>query len=325
MSSPARNSYLDLLRVIGTVAVVAGHLPVFLLPRSAIYSWHVPIFFVLSGYLVSRRDVRAEIGRRLSSLATPYAAWVLVVFAVFVPVALSRGGATTRELVSPLLGGRWATAPFSAVWFVSALFVAAVVARLIDATGWGWPPRFGAVLALAVGMALAPSAVSHLPLGVSQGLACVVFVQVGALAAAYLRPRAGRTRALVGSVAVAGAVVVFATGLGAPLDLKALSFGTPVISAVASTALCVGVTILPIRISGRVGGAITALAQTSLAVIFLHSLVLWLWPGTTPSWWLLILATVPAWLVGFALSLTPLAATFGCARTPRRLARHARA
>ncbi|MBK6886061.1 MAG: acyltransferase family protein [Tetrasphaera sp.] len=326
MSGRLRNSYLDLLRVIGTIAVVVGHLSDSNVPRALIYSWHVPIFFVLSGYLAARRSVRDEVARRLSSLARPYVAWVLLIYLAYVAVSvMARGGLSWVQAIDPWIGGRWASAPFSAIWFVSALFVATVATRLIDSTGWGWPGRFGLGLALCVGLAVGPHQLSRLPLAVGQGLACVVFVQAGALASEYLTPLSIGTRALLSSAAVAGAAVLFATKAAVPLDLKSLDFGTPVLSAAAATALCVGLVIMPLRITGGVGRMISALAQTSLAVIFLHSLVLWSWPGVSPPWRLLALALIAPWVVGFVLSATPLAATFGCATRPRPRARPARA
>ncbi len=56
LAETSRRRGLDLLRFIGIAAVVAGHVrgtsgAASLTVMVTIYSWHVPLFFVLSGYL----------------------------------------------------------------------------------------------------------------------------------------------------------------------------------------------------------------------------------------------------------------------------------
>src|SRR5206468_10733413 len=85
----SRNAGIDLIRVIGLVAVVGGH--VFAsspLARELTYSWHMPLFFLLTGYLWNdRRSLRGEWRTRLKSLMLPYAVWVVILVALYVAFA----------------------------------------------------------------------------------------------------------------------------------------------------------------------------------------------------------------------------------------------
>ena len=64
---------IDVLRVLGIIAVIVGHgWGQVDWVRAAIYSWHVPLFFVLTGYFWSSdRSMSDEARRRGDSLARP--------------------------------------------------------------------------------------------------------------------------------------------------------------------------------------------------------------------------------------------------------------
>ncbi len=64
---------IDLIRLLGLIAVVAGHVW-----ASRPIAGYVAIFFVLSGYLwSSQRDLREEVRYRAWTLLIPYAAFRL--------------------------------------------------------------------------------------------------------------------------------------------------------------------------------------------------------------------------------------------------------
>lgn len=54
-----RDSSIDLLKGLGIVAVILGHLEIPMLLRSFIYMFHMPLFFFLSGYLRKEKSYKA--------------------------------------------------------------------------------------------------------------------------------------------------------------------------------------------------------------------------------------------------------------------------
>jgi acyltransferase len=321
-SAGARDGYLDVLRIVGVVAVVVGHLPEQLVPRAAVYSWHVPLFFLLSGYLLSsRRSVLEDARHRVRTLVVPYLSWmVLVTLGLGVIWAVERR-ADPGVLLWAAWGGRYATSPYTAFWFVSALFVAVVVARLIHAT------RLPMVVQLGVGAVLllltvALPETSKMPLAVSQGLACVLFVQAGAALRQVVARLGTMARAVGGGTSLAVGIGLVATSLAAPLDLKVLDAGTPVISVVAALAIVAGAVLLPVRVTGRAGATASTLAAVSLPVVLLHPLVIMClgeWSDLSTAAVLAVTILV-CWLVALAISRTPLAPYLGAvvrrARSP---------
>src|SRR4051794_34034047 len=125
----ARNSGIDLLRVIGICAVVYGHVVATETTAQWVYSWHVPLFFFLSGYFWKRRrPFAAELRVRARSLLVPYAFWLVAGL-----IMLGAAGLLTPEGVLAIVrGGATAKGIFAAFWFVTALFWAIMLARLLS-------------------------------------------------------------------------------------------------------------------------------------------------------------------------------------------------
>ncbi|KVK77059.1 acyltransferase family protein [Burkholderia sp. MSMB1498] len=141
-----RDSYLDTARGAGIILVVYGHVlrglfaaglvpagwPSTLLAATdyVIYTFHMPLFFLLSGLHVPNSLQRASDGFVLAKLRTivyPYFVWSLLQGAV--QIALSSRGMNHAFTPNDLLAIGWR--PFGQFWFLYALFVCMLVA-------WGW-------------------------------------------------------------------------------------------------------------------------------------------------------------------------------------------
>ncbi|AIO66806.1 acyltransferase family protein [Burkholderia oklahomensis] len=141
-----RDSYLDTARGAGIVLVVYGHAlrglfaaglvpagwPSTLLAATdyTIYTFHMPLFFLLSGLHVPKSLQRAGDGFLLAKLRTivyPYFVWSLLQGAV--QLALSSRGMNHAFTPNDLLAIGWR--PFGQFWFLYALFICMLIA-------WGW-------------------------------------------------------------------------------------------------------------------------------------------------------------------------------------------
>ena len=116
MRTKTRLDYLDVLKGIGILLVIFGHLmepPEF--PRILIYSFHMPAFMAVSGYLVYRPQAkRVDLSRRFLQLMVPFLAWSLIMFLLNPPYQ-------AKELVSYILK------PDTSFWFLWVLFWIAVL------------------------------------------------------------------------------------------------------------------------------------------------------------------------------------------------------
>lgn len=274
--------------------------------RTAVYSWHVPLFFFLTGYLwTAGRTVRSEVGRRARSLLQPYLVWLGLIAVVWVPWSAAAGSSTMTDLVRLAVGGQHLVRPFSAFWFVTALFVCAVAFRALERfpTPVAWAVAVGGLVTTVI----APELVLLPPLSAGTAMPALVFVLVGRTARGLL-PRVRRP-VLTGTVLVAAAALAIALGVR-PLDLKHADFGTPVLSVAVASAISAGA-ILVATATGpatgrRAGALVTALAASGIGVVLTHAVVIWALPGA-PSTLVFITATAIPWMVAVIAARTPAA------------------
>lgn len=152
-SQSARVLWIDRAKAVGIVLVVAGHVAA--LPREVtdyIYRFHMPLFFLLAGAVVSPKRLqegfRSWVGRQARALLLPYlffwalsTAWWLIVRNIGEKALESAG----IPLWAPVAGLLWGTGESLFVnpplWFFPATFVSAIafwgVWRLSKGTGSG--------------------------------------------------------------------------------------------------------------------------------------------------------------------------------------------
>lgn len=319
-----RSAGIDLIRVLGIVAVVAGHVWSDDLVRAGIYSWHVPLFFFLTGYLwTPGRSLRSEVRRRARSLLRPYLVWLVLIAAIWLPWSTASGSSPTADLARLVVGGQHLVRPFSAFWFVTALFVCAVVLRAAER----YPsPVVWAVAVAGVGAAtIAPQVVLLAPLSAGTALGALVFVLAGRAAQSAL-PQIRRPL-FVGSALITSGATALALGVRS-LDLKRADFGTPVLSIVVASALCTGAVLVAVALCARIGrrtsSVVTTLAASGIGVVLTHAVVIWALPDSPPAF-VFLAATVLPWMVLVALSGTAVAPwMLGTPARPLRSASSAR-
>lgn len=304
-----RSAAVDAVRIVGIAAVVACH--VWTEPewsRKFLFSWNVPIFFFLSGYLwTPQRPLREEVKKRFSTLAIPYLVWFAIVMVLFLAKNVSSGDLSAEDLWRPVLGGNFVGRPFSTMWFVSALFFVAVIYRAMQVL----PLRVHWAIAttLLVAAELLPKLFSLMPLGIGTGLVSLVFVVAGVTFRRY------RARVRGGIVAPLGAAIVAAvllsTGWSAPVDLKRADVGTPMISAAVAILVCIALVVsaemLVPRLGLRAGRWIVLASSAGLFVVFAHPVVLWVM-DTRPSGSFSAFAVALAvpWVIGALVRFTAL-------------------
>lgn len=304
----SRSGAVDFLRILGIVAVVAGHVGAWSGPiiREGVYTWHVPLFFFLSGYLWSdNRSLIAEVGKRARTLLIPYGSWLALVGIWWLSQIEVIEGPAIRSLV---LGGSYIGGPFAAFWFVTALFVSVVVLRAIQGLSL-WLQWTLAAAAL-VATSLAPGLVAQVPLSALVGCACLVFVMAGR---EFKRIRHRVTHALSAGLLIllaCGAVIL--AGWSTYLDLKYAQLGTPVLTVLIAVGICVGLVLVAEAaipaVGKRFNAAMTTLARCGFMVVLTHGVVLVVLTNLNAAPWLIFTGSLAGcWLPALLILRTPLA------------------
>jgi acyltransferase len=298
----SRSGAIDGVRVLGIVAVVAGHTLNTSLVRPLFFTWHVPLFFFLAGYFWSnRRSVKEEFSKRVGTLGLPYVSWMLLIAVPFILLDATLEKFSIGRLLGPLYNGEQSAMPYTTFWFVSALFFTVIFFRLLG--------RLPPVVIWAVGVAgsllgyVAGNTLAQTPLSIGSAFPCLIFVLLGTFAA-KVRSRIVKP-ALLGIVLLALSVALIATGIDSPLDIKVGNFGTPVISVLVAAAISFALVLLAevtfSHLPKSVSGSATQLAYAGFTVVLVHPLILWLmlkfFPAV-PDWTIFALALTVPWLVG---------------------------
>ncbi|WP_217181885.1 acyltransferase [Streptomyces sp. AC495_CC817] len=296
---PDRSGAIDLVRLVAVAAIVAGHTFTREVTQDWLYTWHVAVFFILTGYLwTPGRPLATEVSRRALSLGRPYVASFLVLTAALLVV---RPDGALQKIAEGVGGGRFAHMPYVTLWFVSALFFTAVLFRALERL----PYPVGVAIALAGAAAgwMWSQPLSHTPLGIGYVATCLVYLFVGD---ALRRVRALiRMPLLVGALSLGGGALLVVLGWAAPLDIKLGDDGTPVLSLLASSAISIGLILVAESVMrpGPFSKVCTLLALPLLTVVLLHPLVLWL---DVSPWVQFALGFGVPLLIGLAALRTPL-------------------
>ncbi|WP_345969002.1 acyltransferase family protein [Curtobacterium luteum] len=310
MVASQRSVAVDLVRVIGVVAIVAGHVwDQRHFAQAGLYTWHVPVFFLLTGYLwKSDRTTGFEIRRRARTLLVPYLSWLIIVTVVWYTVRAARGEPFDTHLLTQLpLGGNSISRPYSAFWFVTALFFAAIYMRFSERLHPALPWFVGGIGVIwCIG---APHAVAMIPESAGTAIAAVIFLAIGRSVRAA---RDSITRpALTGVVLLLPAWWVGWSGATATLNMKGGNLGTPVASVIVAAAISVGLLLIAEGIEQYLPQwsrtVILEIAACAIPIILLHTLSLAITEryGLPSSKWTFLIALFVPLAVAAVLRRTP--------------------
>lgn len=327
-----REAWLDILKGIGIVLVVAGHVTTHATLQQTIYLFHMPLFFALSGYLHRPRPMRGLAKQKLRQLAVPYLV-LLLLFSIL--LARPASGRALLALDGPaivealgtmgwrLYGGGELQGDFAVFWFVSCLFFTQLIYNfLILRLGEPGKPRFLVAMAVAYGLAILADATRQswqAPLALGVVPMALVYFWAGHLA--------GRQRIDDAATAIAaGAIVALAAGLYAlglvqwQINMKYQLFGMPFAAPATALALSALVALLARRLGAlglaALGGAparavagLAWLGRASMTVMFFHMAIVMHLPK--PRTWtqelgVILLAIAVSCLIHVVVERSPL-------------------
>ena len=185
----ARITWIDALRGLAMVFVVLGHTfpdagdPL----RAWIYSFHMPLFFLVSGltWRMPKRTFRASLAHSAKNLLLPYAILNIIVYFMKMLLRITFGMYTNRGFFGPLqafLLGGGEDLPCIQSWFLPTLFLTQIAFYLImQFCGREWK-RAAVLSALFVlGLALSEIPIGPLPWRIAVVPIALMFYYLGYL------------------------------------------------------------------------------------------------------------------------------------------------
>jgi polysaccharide biosynthesis protein PslL len=183
-----RNSSVDIARGLGIALVVFGHNQIVLrggeggILFTLIFSFHVPLFFFLSGLFVRPTDAfPSVVASKADSLLKPFFV-VLLSLGVALALIKARQGAFSFNWLSAYLEGVFfgvgATIVWNPLWFLPCLFLVSVLGYLVIKVCRSWA-AIAAVAALSLLLGTAALGKAVLPWSADLAPLCLAFFLTG--------------------------------------------------------------------------------------------------------------------------------------------------
>lgn len=183
-----RDNTFDVMKGIGILAMVVGHSPIPELLNKFIFVWHMPLFFLVSGYFFKPKPTGKYIRSNARQLILPYAVTSLLMILLTAAKQLATGrGDTMTMTVAFLIGNGSLNNPtfseysIGAIWFLLAMFWCrcaynCVYVRTID------PIVSGGVILTISSIATYIGTMVYMPTDILEGLQALLFFHVGHIA-----------------------------------------------------------------------------------------------------------------------------------------------
>lgn len=123
-----RIHWIDWAKALGIFLVVYGHAPAS--GHIFIYMFHMPFFFMLSGYLYKRANIKNEIKKSFKSLILPY----FIYNVILLIITFILGNFKFHMIYDILLGNQEGIGIkyFNPLWFLISLFIMRIVSSLFS-------------------------------------------------------------------------------------------------------------------------------------------------------------------------------------------------
>ncbi|KAA8829305.1 acyltransferase family protein [Bifidobacterium tissieri] len=277
----ARLTYMDVAKGIGILAVVIGHVVIdygggrtpFVL---ALYTFHLPLFFIVSGYFFTYRPgFKAFLAKKCRAYLIPYAfaAALITVFEIMAQSVL--GDRPVTESASYMLLGFVMQRRFTTLWFLAALLLGELMFWLLFRFVKSMPGI--CVASLVIGLAgVCYSEFVRVPIPWNLDAACVVvlYLAIGAMlkrhdAIAMLERHRWRNVCILTAVSVVCTLINLAMN-GEPYEMFASQYGVFPLTIVAACAGSFAVILLSSGLRGLISDGLSWLGRNTMVFFMLH-------------------------------------------------------
>lgn len=263
-----RLDWLDALKGIGIVAVVAGHIWTRGVLRDAIYSFHMPLFFMASGAVARAVPTRLLASRLLLALGLPALSFAILFLGLDFFI---EGARHVRPIFPNVATGLWTIltgterlrGPFAILWFAPCLIFARLAWNSLQHRVDPMGHRMTAVMALVLLVALLVDRFGTIsPLGLLPVPGALLFIWLG------YRWKDRAPGPVIGLACLG--VAAFALIAMPPLNMRAGDLGWPVLGILGAVAIVDRIAWLVRKLPGRLARMFGWIGRNSLVIMFLH-------------------------------------------------------
>lgn len=287
-------------RGIGIISVVSGH--VFMAYGElyenavwAIYLFHMPLFFVLAGYVQKQEEISLFMKKKSRSLLIPYISYIVIISPLFIGKALyvtmAKHGAWDYNFLDLLWGGQRLKGALGTVWFISCLFIAQFI---FNALLQAFKSPKSPLMVMAVGgLVLIGTGLGALhidsPLNMAVAPIAVGFIWAGNLLHDLTFKISWALAA--GAVSVILLLLLISVDLPTEIDMKQLQYGTPIVSVFIAIGLSMVTIAVSILLDATPAGIVFRyLGEASLTIMFAHQFFHQIFRGLIANYPLLLIA-----------------------------------
>ena len=208
-----RIEYIDIAKAFGIFLVILGHaVSSDTLVKNVVYSFHMPLFFILSGMVIRRKDdysLKVWIGivkKKFFALIIPYIVWGCI-YSAFSFKNLFFIAYGTRETLM------YATS-LTSLWFLPVMFISGISAEFVISISKNQKaiPAIAAVCLFTVASFLPHISKFGYPWGLNVAVMCTAFVLFGYMVKAFIDETIN-DKALLKAAIMLGCLVVFCIGV----------------------------------------------------------------------------------------------------------------
>ena len=141
MSEQAKNEkrieYIDIAKGIGILLVVFGHVVFggyYEMPHAqafsnSIYSFHMPLFFIISGLCIKESKIldKLTVKKMTNAYLIPYVVWTVIYLLLFRVSGMVRGKESIFSFNNGLFAHAISICGIAPLWFLLALFIAEIL------------------------------------------------------------------------------------------------------------------------------------------------------------------------------------------------------
>jgi len=278
-SARHRSAWVDIAKGIGILLVVYGHVArglqsseiidgsgLFIIIDRAIYSFHMPLFFFLSGLVfydaLVRRGPKLFIASKVDTILWPYVLWSLMQGVIEVSVSShTNGGADWSQVLA------FPYEPRAQFWFLYVLFLIATISAVVYSR---LSPRlFGAVFFVGVGAYVLQGLASG-PTFLIQVIQNFAYFALGIwLMGLKESPCSGFSITFISIIFAVALEIVYLANYG---KADPFSYIINISTGVACIAFVCLVSNLP-GVGRYLGGALGALGRGSMSIYLMHIIV----------------------------------------------------
>lgn len=237
-----QHGWINVLRALGIVLVVLGHtLGIGEWLEKYIYSFHMPLFFFISGLVLTESRLAIgwrEAGRHYAlRLLVPYLLFSLITYVPWVFLTRKYGAEAVLNVPAwkPLIGTFYGIGidgwlqHNAMLWFFPCLFVVHMVFRVIKRKCEGASLIFAIIACAVLGYALALSLPIRLPWGGEAALLAIPFYAAGYALSQYKSKLSENAIPLVFVAMVLGSIQLGCIITNGRVDMNFLSLGNPLV------------------------------------------------------------------------------------------------